>query len=792
MNLFLKSFTIKNDPVSQYISLERISYMNEEIRVFLSTIDLATDVTLTKPQTTGTIFLTSCDDSFFIHWVPFNGTPTQQITTVFNSVPELTTEIWSPNKSFLVNCNDLAFIEFKYMKDLLLIFHHNKFKQCRIFKIDMSEYVSIVRFIEQILINGIAVPGIELNYCLKIFKNCKKGCFSFKPLYIKLQDFQFKGMDIFWRKINSFYESFLSQLDSSGTLPNDPDFPLVTAARASHALFLKKIYNEIKKVTNYEKITEDEFSSLFNEEGRIIDQELFRKRLYHSGIDTSNSKTILTNILPFVLGLYPLNSTFEERKKIDIELDLNYKLVYNQMINIQELQKKKSKRITEAYKVIGNDVFRTDRGLNTFKNPKGIGSQILTNYLRMYSVLNPVLSYLQGMNDLFVPIIHAYLPNWTEDSSPIINQEELDTIKEKEIDLTFQNDEQDGTHQYDAYISHVSPKIFWCFDSMLKMTNQFALLADVTEYCKGVADTIHTILNSFSPIAATWMRRSGIKDLIWCYGDFVMMFKRTFSGDIWSLWLQFCCSPNPTRWMAYFMCAIIVSTFDQLACLPDVSLNGMMDAFPKILKKLDRHEIGEIAMWLAMAHPLPPIHSNEGINDDAKTEFRFFKTVSTENWSKMKDEDNERKENEKKATSYKECYAGGDENIDNNEFDVKLNENGNKEDDEFVIELNEFDVNSEITDVDADGKNAKTNPSENIDEESVSINKSNENGNEKKEEEFKIEFNEFDVNENMNMQKCDKEEDFEIEIKEFDVNENGNGNGTQNNNHDVEVNSENV
>lgn len=733
--------------------------MDKQNRVFLSTIDLITDISLTKPQITGTIFLTSYKDSFFIHWIPFDGTPTQLITTVFHSAPELTIEEWSPNQPFLVYCNDISFIEFQYKKNLLfLLLHHNKFKQSRIFYIDISQYVSIIRFIEQLLVNGIAVPGVKYKYCLEIYKNCRIDTFSFKPLYIKLQDFQFKGMKNLWSKINNFYESYLSQLDSSGTIPNDPEFPLAAAARASHALFLERIQSEITNIPNYEKITEEEFPSLFDDEGRIIDQELFRKRLYHSGIDSSTSNKLLISILPFALGIYPLNSTLEKRKQIDEELEYNFQSLYEQMINIQDSQKKQSKRITEAYRVIGNDVFRTDRQLNTFKNPKGIGSQILTNYLRMYSVLNPVLSYLQGMNDLFVPIIRAYLPDWTEDSSPIIDQAELDSIKQKNINITLKCDQQ-----FDSYISHVSPKIFWCFDSMLKMTNQFALLADVTEYCKGVADIIHSILNDFSPIAATWMRRSGIKDLIWCYGDFVMMFKRTFSGDIWSLWLQFCCSPNPTRWMTYFMCAIIVATFDKLACLPDVQLNAMMDAFPKILQSLDRHEIGEIAMWLAMEHPLPPIHSNEENCEVSKTEFNFFRTLSSGNWGKLKREEKDRKEIDKKLTNYKENYSNKD--VINNQpepLETEIN-NFNDNKDQISDEIKLGSNNNASGEESSEGFESMSIVFEDVVTNEIPSQISNEN-------EISNENDNQNQNENTQNIKDESMESFDIEFKELDLN----------------------
>ncbi|OHT15406.1 hypothetical protein TRFO_14174 [Tritrichomonas foetus] len=561
-------------------------------RSYLCTIELAYDITTGKAGTPGTMFLTCHNDTFYIHWIPLDGTPTQQITTVFQAVPDLTKDEWLPSKQFLIQCRDIKYFAIKENPLSIII---NREKDSRSFEIKDTEFVSLVHFIEQLFLNGIAVPGTIQEYCLEAFQKCRPGLFKYVPSHIQLREFTFKGMNDFWPKILDFYEKFLIYLDSNDIIPDDPNFPLATAARSSHARLVNKIQSSVSLNPKYEKITQAEYENLFDDDGKLKEPELFKLRLYHSGAD----QAVLKQILPFALGVYPLTSSASERKEIDEKLEKDFTSLYQQMENVQENQIKTSKRIFDTYRVIGNDVHRTDRGTNPFKNPKGTGSQILTEYLRMYSILNPPVGYLQGMNDLFVPIILAYIPNWTEDSSPIDENGEI-------IDPR-----------------PFSPSIFWCFESMLQNTNQFALLADVTEYCKGVAQLIHNILKDISPIAAIWMRRMGIKDLLWCYSDFVLMFKRTFN-DVWPTWFQFNCSVNPTRWMAYFMCSIIITSFDQMSRLPDVKLTAMMDAFPKILKNLDLNMIGEIAEWIAIEKPIEPV-KQQNIKD-IRTEFKFFKS----------------------------------------------------------------------------------------------------------------------------------------------------------------------
>ncbi|MBR3548456.1 MAG: hypothetical protein IKN90_00100, partial [Treponema sp.] len=148
--------------------------------------------------------------------------------------------------------------------------------------------------------------------------------------------------------------------------------------------------------------------------------------------------------------------------------------------------------------------------------------------------------------------------------------------------------------------------IFWCFDAMLRNTDHLDLLANVTEQCQKQAEAVHNILSKISPLAAIWMRRKDLKELLWCYSDFVLLFKRSFT-DIWGVWLQLNCAPHPEKWLTYFVAAIIVQGFNQISSLDDVTITAMMDAFPKILTKLDLNLLGSTALWLAEQVLPPPI-----------------------------------------------------------------------------------------------------------------------------------------------------------------------------------------
>ncbi|OHT00102.1 hypothetical protein TRFO_08078 [Tritrichomonas foetus] len=563
-------------------------------RFYLTTIESVTDVSAPEIRSHGTLCLTRCLESFYIHWCPLESTPIQRISAIFQSTKPPSDDNWNPGQSFIFNCVDAAFIELKE-NPLQIVIYRTDQPVPRVFLIEESEYSSLAQFIEQLLINGIAVPGTNYQYCLEIYHQAYKSIFSFTPPHIQLRVSQYKGLETFWNEVHQFYEKLIIQLDKSDTLPTDNEFPLATAARASHARVIsQKVDKYIETIPKYTKISKSEFPSLFDDKGVIKDPENFKKRLYHEGADYE----LLSSLLPFVFGLYPINSTKADREKIDKDIAKETDTLLTMTEAKQQEQIQKNKKITETYRVINNDILRTDRHLKPFKNVKGIGSTILTNFLKMFTVLYPPLGYLQGMNDLFVPIILSYIPEWSDDSSPLDSNGQL-------LD-------------YKPFL----PKIFWCFEAMLRNTNQLELLAHITEYCQQQAEVIHQLLTRVSPIAAIWMRRRGMKGLLWCYSDFVLLFKRTFD-DVWPTWLQMNCSPNPSRWLAYFMCSIIIAGFDQLTRLHDVTITVMMDAYPKILASLDRKKISQIALWLVEVAPIDPVVQQEDTN--VRTKFKYFR-----------------------------------------------------------------------------------------------------------------------------------------------------------------------
>jgi len=471
----------------------------------------------------------------------------------------------------------------------------------RTFEFSNSEFISMTELVEQLIKNGISVPSSKEQYSLEFYKRCHRGVYPYTPPHIQLIiESNDCNLFTFWNCLHNFFQQLIIHLDSSETLPKDPQFPLGIAARAAHDRVLDEINEFAKSIPHYKKITYEEFPSLFDENGVLKDPVEFKARLYHAGIEPS----AMPLALPFVFAVYDLNSTAESREKLKQELEDEFKNLKAQVEAYTPTQIENNVKLSSAFRVIKHDVSRTDRHLLAFKSTEGPGLQMVTRLLESYCVFNPPIGYLQGMNDLFVPILLAFLPKWDDNGNPVSEDSQV-------ID-------------HEQFLS----TIFWCFDAMLRNTDHLDLLADVTKQCQIQANEVQKILTKVSPLAAIWMKKKELKDLLWCYSDFVLLFKRSFP-DIWGVWLQLNCAPYPQKWLTYFVAAIVVQGFNRISSLEDVTITAMMDQFPRILEGLDLTLLGETALWLA--EKVPPQNVKEKPEDKQfkMSGFKYFETPWT-------------------------------------------------------------------------------------------------------------------------------------------------------------------
>ena len=181
------------------------------------------------------------------------------------------------------------------------------------------------------------------------------------------------------------------------------------------------------------------------------------------------------------------------------------------------------------------------------------------------------------MNDLFVPILLSYIPDWDDDSNPI----NCDDIDEK---LAL---------------------VFWCYDGMLKSLHHTDLLVHLTDKMKSISQHAVLYISNKLPATKIWLKKSGNIELIFTYSDYVLLYKRSFE-NIWRIWLFFLCFDKPGYALALFTAAVVAYGLPNICAFKDWSITTMMAEYPKLLESLDIDQLIRISMWIFDENVVPP------------------------------------------------------------------------------------------------------------------------------------------------------------------------------------------
>lgn len=581
-----------------------------EKREHLAVVEPAYDTETEGRQVAGCLILSSRDSAFEISWNPFRPGKSedfQRISAVFEDIDKKTTD-WAFGKFFLVNCQDLLQLSLKEDGDrVFLSFRRRDTATERVLSVNKSDFLSAVSLIEQLLLNGIAVPTQTDTdpYALEFYKKCSRNVFVNIPPYIQLDVAEFTTLADVWTALDQCMEQIVKHLDESQSFPIDPQFPLAAAARSAYFHLAAKIDEFASTLPKYEPLTKAEFDAMFDASGRMTNSEEFFARCFAAGAEPA----AMGGVLPFMFGVFEPNTTKAEREKQLEEVAREFEVLTEQASTVKKHQLDCHKKMSSSFRVIVHDVNRTDRSHIAFKEDDGPGLQMLSALLRAYCLYNPTIGYLQGMNDLYVPIILTYFPNWDENGNPV---------------------DENGNVISD-YMKSL-PLMFACFKHMLRRTNHLTLLSSVTEQCQERSRVIQRLLGKACPLVAIWMRRNNLQDLLWLYSDFVLLFKRTFE-KIWPIWFQFNCSPDPGNWVTYFVAGLLLKTFPEMTRIGEgkpLTITAVMDAFPKMLPNVSPDDVGKVALWLSKNCPLPDVEQKP--QEEVPDDFVFFEKPD---WTKV-------------------------------------------------------------------------------------------------------------------------------------------------------------
>ncbi|KAM3300918.1 TBC1 domain family member 17 isoform X1 [Capsicum chacoense] len=146
-----------------------------------------------------------------------------------------------------------------------------------------------------------------------------------------------------------------------------------------------------------------EWSTFLDSEGRVLDSQALRKRIFYGGVE----KGLRKEVWRFLLGYHSYDSTYVGRKYLVSVRKSEYETIKNQWKSITKEQAKRFTKFRERKALIEKDVVRTDRSVPFYDGDDNSNVKCLRDILLTYSFYNFDLGYCQGMSDLLSPILYV-------------------------------------------------------------------------------------------------------------------------------------------------------------------------------------------------------------------------------------------------------------------------------------------------------------------------------------------------------------------------------------------------
>ncbi|VDN19473.1 unnamed protein product [Gongylonema pulchrum] len=151
----------------------------------------------------------------------------------------------------------------------------------------------------------------------------------------------------------------------------------------------------------YERVSWSFWKSYKNQDGSIDDSFTVKKAIYFATMDPA----LRRDIWPFLLRVYPWNSTLEQREAIRNDLFIEYQDIRKRRMKNTFMKVKMSWMSVEN--TITKDVIRTDRCKPYFAGENNPNIDTMKNILLNYASEHPEISYIQGMSDMLAPLLNV-------------------------------------------------------------------------------------------------------------------------------------------------------------------------------------------------------------------------------------------------------------------------------------------------------------------------------------------------------------------------------------------------
>ncbi|XP_043210603.1 TBC1 domain family member 17-like [Amphibalanus amphitrite] len=156
---------------------------------------------------------------------------------------------------------------------------------------------------------------------------------------------------------------------------------------------------EKRPVARQKPLTQREWDDAHDVEGRILDPDALRRRIFHGGVEPQ----LRASVWPFLLDCERPELTTEERRAARDQRRDDYFRMKLQWASMSEKQLTRFTGLRDRRALVEKDVTRTDRGEAFFSGTSNI--TLLHDILVTYCMYNFDLGYVQGMSDLLSPIL---------------------------------------------------------------------------------------------------------------------------------------------------------------------------------------------------------------------------------------------------------------------------------------------------------------------------------------------------------------------------------------------------
>ncbi|CAF0933163.1 unnamed protein product [Didymodactylos carnosus] len=274
--------------------------------------------------------------------------------------------------------------------------------------------------------------------------------------------------------LNSLLESFNGHCDLRES--NNDGFEVI----------YKVDFKKLPDITRCAPITIKEWQALFNKDGKIIEPEVVKIRIFRGGLENSLRK----EGWKFLLHYYPWDSNEKSRIEITKQKQNEYFSMKLQWKSMNEQQKQRNNLFRDRESLIEKDVMRTDRTLEYYQGETNVHLEVLHDILMTYNMYNFDLGYVQGMNDLLSPIL---------------------IVMDNEVDA------------------------FWCFVGLMdRMGDNFHM---DQSHIKRQLSNLHTLLQFIDAELANYLADNNSSNMYFFFRWMLICFKREFSfQDVMLLW----------------------------------------------------------------------------------------------------------------------------------------------------------------------------------------------------------------------------------------------------------------